>query len=206
MYAYVGIVTYDQTNPPSEEAGRQFAALITAAPGYRGRLGIDLGAGRRLHVYTFDSEEALRQGLGNDAMHHLTEEQIRPHYAAPSERVGRGPILVSDLPPLAGAVEVTAQIAALPFAAERRPDATLQNVYAALLRQQPAYRGLQLIDAGAEWLIVRLIATNLRGAPTEDTAATREFLLAEVGPLLAAPPRLVGEGPVFVDDRAQFAR
>lgn len=96
MYAIISAVTYQSDNPPSEASAEGFAALIGAAPGYRGRLGLAVEGGERVHVYVFDSVEAARSGLGGEPMHSFIEEQIRPHYAGPSERIGAGTVRSLD--------------------------------------------------------------------------------------------------------------
>lgn len=90
MYAIVSTVAYQLDNAPSEAAARGFADLIVRQPGYRGRFGLDAGGGERVHIYVFDSVEDARAALGGPAMHDYVEEHIRPHYAGPSERIGRG--------------------------------------------------------------------------------------------------------------------
>ncbi|MFN8515878.1 MAG: hypothetical protein U0841_25500 [Chloroflexia bacterium] len=97
MYALINTVTYQTDNPPAEASSEQFAALIVRAPGYRGRFGLDAGHGLRLHIYLFDTVDALRSGLGTGPLHHLIEEHIRPHYADPSERIAAGTARYVDL-------------------------------------------------------------------------------------------------------------
>jgi hypothetical protein len=97
MYALINTVTYQPDNPPSETASEQFAALIVRQPGYRGRFGLDAGGGERVHIYLFDTVDALRSGLGTGALHDLIEAQIRPHYAGPSDRIAAGTARFADL-------------------------------------------------------------------------------------------------------------
>ena len=96
MYAIVSTVAYQLDNAPSEATARGFADLIVRQPGYRGRFGLDAGGGERVHIYVFDSVEDARAGLGGPAMHDYVEEYIRPHYAGPSARIGRGNVRHAD--------------------------------------------------------------------------------------------------------------
>jgi hypothetical protein len=97
MYALINTVTYQTDNPPSEASSEQFAALIVQQPGYRGRFGLDASGGVRIHIYLFDTVDTLRSGLGTGRLHDLIEEHIRPHYAAPSERIAAGTTRFLDL-------------------------------------------------------------------------------------------------------------
>jgi hypothetical protein len=97
MYALINTVTYQTDNPPSEASSEQFASLIVQQPGYRGRFGLDAGNGVRVHIYLFDTVDALRTGLGTGALHDLIEAHIRPHYAGPSERIAAGTTRFADL-------------------------------------------------------------------------------------------------------------
>ena len=117
MYAIISAVTYQIDNPPSEASAERFAALIAVASGYRGRLGLAVEGGERVHVYVFDSVDEARSGLGGEPMHSFVEEHIRPHYAGPSERIGRGPVRSLDF--ARAFTGMHARLSLLPAARER---------------------------------------------------------------------------------------
>ena len=159
MYAIISAVTYQIDNPPSEASAEGFAALIAVAPGYRGRLGLAVEGGERVHVYVFDSVDEARSGLGGEPMHGFVEEHIRPHYAGPSERIGRGPVRSLDFARVLTGMH--AWLSLLPAARERD------------LAAETGYLGHAAIetDDGA-----MLVALHDAAVAPDDPDATRTWL------------------------------
>ena len=160
MYAIVSTVTYEIDNPPGEAAAQGFADLIVRQPGYRGRFGLDAGGGERVHIYVFDSVDAARAGLGGPAMHDYVEEYIRPHYAGPSARIGRGTVRHVDFARALTGLYVRLAI----VSPDREPD----------LAQDPGYLGHVALtsDDGHPLLAAIFDATE----ETTDPTATRTWL------------------------------
>ena len=64
-------------------------------PGYTGSLTVDLGAGRRLVVNLWEIYQDATAGL--NALRPEVERVLEPLMAAPSQLVGVGPVVGTDL-------------------------------------------------------------------------------------------------------------
>ena len=96
MYAIVRDTTYDPTRlaQGSEELA-EFQALHARQPGYQGSMMVDAGNGRWLTVNLWESEEhatAARSALVPEV-----RRLLEPVMAAPSQVIGVGPVVASDL-------------------------------------------------------------------------------------------------------------
>jgi len=96
MYAIVRESTY---HPNALERGRdrldEFQALHAAQPGYAGTVVVELSAGRWLTVNVWESEEDARTAL--PAMAPAVERLLEPMMARPSEMIGAGRVVLTDL-------------------------------------------------------------------------------------------------------------
>ncbi len=96
MHAIVRINTFDESRLRDAAAEvRAFNGLHAAQPGYTGTITADLGSGRRLLVNLWDSETHAMAGLRTLApeVHRVLE----PLMAAPSQLIGTGPVVDTDL-------------------------------------------------------------------------------------------------------------
>lgn len=96
MYAIVRESTY---HPNELERGRarldEFQSLHAAQPGYAGTVVVELSAGRWLTVNVWESEEDARTAL--PAMAPAVERLLEPMMARPSEMIGAGRVVLTDL-------------------------------------------------------------------------------------------------------------
>jgi hypothetical protein len=96
MFATVREGTYDPERLRQGQAQlEEFAALRAQQPGYAGSLTVDAGGGRTLTLALWESEaqaEAARAVLEPEA-----QRLMGPLWAAPTQVIGRGPVLRTDL-------------------------------------------------------------------------------------------------------------
>ena len=96
MYAIVRENTYD---PAKLEQGQdrlaEFQALHVRQPGYRGTLVVDAGAGRWLTVNLWETQEHATAAL--PALVPVVQRLLEPMMAGPSQLVGTGPVVLTDL-------------------------------------------------------------------------------------------------------------
>jgi hypothetical protein len=96
MYAIVRESTYDAN---ALERGKdrldEFQALHAAQPGYAGTVVVELSAGRWLTVNLWNREEDARAAL--PAMVPAVERLLEPMMTGPSEVIGAGPVVLTDL-------------------------------------------------------------------------------------------------------------
>lgn len=99
LHAIVRETRYD---PAAVEAGRaaldEFQEIHEGQPGYRGTLVVDTGDGRWLTVNLWESAEQARAALPE--MSPVVEELLEPMMTEPSELLGQGPVVLTDLPDL----------------------------------------------------------------------------------------------------------
>lgn len=96
MYAIVRANTYD---PARLAQGRdqlaEFQELHARQPGYRGTLVVDAGDGRWLAVNLWETQEDANAAL--PALIPVVQRLLEPMMAAPSELIGTGPVVLTDL-------------------------------------------------------------------------------------------------------------
>jgi hypothetical protein len=96
MYAIVRINTFDESK--SREATtdlNRFQQRHAAQSGYAGSLTVDLGGGRRLVVNLWETEHDATAGLS--ALRPEVERVLQPLMAAPSQLIGVGAVVATDL-------------------------------------------------------------------------------------------------------------
>ncbi len=96
MYAIARINSFDESRlAAAAPRVRSFEKLHAAQPGYRGSLVIDLNDGRRLLVNLWESEQhafAALSVVGDDV-----EQVLMPLMSSPSQLLGAGPVVSTDL-------------------------------------------------------------------------------------------------------------
>jgi hypothetical protein len=96
MYAIVRESTYD---PDALKRGKdrfdEFQALHATQAGYAGTMVVELSAGRWLTVNLWNKEEDARAAL--PVMVPVVERLLEPMMTAPSEMIGAGPVVLTDL-------------------------------------------------------------------------------------------------------------
>jgi hypothetical protein len=101
MYAVLRLNSFDAAKlAVSTDRLNAFDKVHAAQPGFLGSVVVDLGAGRRFALNLWESEQhsvAARQVLA-PAVQHLLE----PLMSAPSQLIGSGTVLSSDLAPSTG--------------------------------------------------------------------------------------------------------
>ncbi len=102
MYAVVRLNSYDPNNNLADAADQleQFDKLHAAQPGYAGTVVVDVQTGRRLVLNLWESEEhsaAALSGLGPEV-----GWVLNPLMSNPSELVGVGTVIFTDLTPSTG--------------------------------------------------------------------------------------------------------
>jgi hypothetical protein len=96
MYAIVRESEYD-SNALEQGKDRldEFQALHAAQPGYAGTVVVELSAGRWLTVNLWNKQEDARTAL--PVMVPAVERLLEPMMTRPSELIGAGPVLLTDL-------------------------------------------------------------------------------------------------------------
>jgi hypothetical protein len=96
MYAVLRLNSFDPVKlGVSADGLKEFDKIHAAQPGYVGSVVVDLGAGRRFALNLWETEQRSAS-----AMQILSPEVGRllgPLMAAPSQLIGSGPVLSSDL-------------------------------------------------------------------------------------------------------------
>ena len=96
MFAIVRANTYD---PAKLARGREhldeFQDRHARQPGYRGTLVVDAGNGRWLTVNLWETEEHANTAL--PALVPEVQRLLEPMMAAPSQLIGTGPVVMTDL-------------------------------------------------------------------------------------------------------------
>lgn len=96
MYAVLRLNSFDPAKlVVSADRLEEFDTIHAAQPGFMGSVVVDLGAGRRLALNLWETEQhgaAALQVLGPEV-----GRLLGPLMAAPSELIGAGPVLSSDL-------------------------------------------------------------------------------------------------------------
>jgi hypothetical protein len=102
MYAVLRINSFDPGKlASSSEALDAFDKVHSAQPGYLGSTVVNLGHGRRFALNLWQSQEhslAALSVLGNEV-----ERLLGPLMSGPSEFIGAGTVISSDLEPSTGA-------------------------------------------------------------------------------------------------------
>jgi heme-degrading monooxygenase HmoA len=97
MYAIVRQVEYDEEMlRPAESELKAFDVVHAAQPGYIGSVVIDVGAGQRLVLNLWDSEQAA--AAARRALEAEVGQLLGPLMTGPSQLIGVGDVLSSDLP------------------------------------------------------------------------------------------------------------
>jgi hypothetical protein len=95
MYAVLRLNSFDPAKLVVSTDMPEFDKIHAAQPGYVGSVVVDLGAGRRFALNLWESEQhsaAALQVLGPEV-----GRLLGPLMAAPSQLIGAGPVLSSDL-------------------------------------------------------------------------------------------------------------
>ena len=96
MYAIVRIATYD---PAAVEKGQkqldEFQEVHASQPGYAGTVVVDVGDGRWVTVNVWDSQESATAALPR--MIPVVQRQVEPLLVTPSEMIGAGRVVFTDL-------------------------------------------------------------------------------------------------------------
>jgi hypothetical protein len=96
MYAIVRLNSFDAAKlAAGDDRLQQFDKLHTAQPGYVGSIVIDLQAGRRLTVNLWESEEHSAAALS--ILGSKVGPLLSPLMSSPSELIGAGTVIASDL-------------------------------------------------------------------------------------------------------------
>jgi hypothetical protein len=102
MYAVLRLNSFDPDQlVVSADRLEEFDTIHAAQPGFIGSVVVDLGAGRRFALNLWETEQhsaAALQILGPEV-----GRLLGPLMAAPSQLIGAGPVLSSDLVRAAGA-------------------------------------------------------------------------------------------------------
>ena len=96
MYAVVRDTTYDLDKlAQGRERLEEFQAMHARQPGYRGAIVVDAGNGRWLTVNLWETQEHSSVAL--PALVPEVQRLLEPMMAGPSQLIGSGPVLLSDL-------------------------------------------------------------------------------------------------------------
>lgn len=99
MQAVLRINSYDSSKLADHtEDLAEFDRIHAAQPGYLGSVAVDLGDGRRFVLNLWESDEHRQAGLA--ALGPAVERLINPLLSAPSELIGVGEVLATDLVPV----------------------------------------------------------------------------------------------------------
>jgi hypothetical protein len=98
LYAIVRDTTYDPAKL-REGSGQlaEFQEIHARQPGYRGTLVVDVGNGRWISINLWESEQHAQAAL--PIMVPVVQRLVEPLLARPSELVGTGPVVLTDLTP-----------------------------------------------------------------------------------------------------------
>ncbi|WP_422935196.1 hypothetical protein [Sinomonas sp. P47F7] len=98
MHAVLRINSFDPAKlAGAGEALREFDALHAAQPGFLGTVTVDLGDGRHFVMNLWRSAEDAQAGLS--VLGPAVGRLIAPLLASPSELIGTGTVIRSDLAP-----------------------------------------------------------------------------------------------------------
>lgn len=99
LHAIVREAVYDPAQlAAGQDALDEFQEAHEGQPGYHGTLVVDAGDGRWLTVNLWESAEQARAALPE--MGPVVERLLEPMMAEPSELLGQGPVVLTDLPDL----------------------------------------------------------------------------------------------------------
>ena len=98
MYAIVRATTYDRQKLRNGRAQLdEFQAIHAQQPGYRGTVVVDVGDGRWISVNLWEREQDAQAALPK--MVPMVQRLIEPLTAGPSQLVGAGLVVLTDLSP-----------------------------------------------------------------------------------------------------------
>lgn len=98
MYAVLRMNSFDPNQlAASSESLERFDKIHTAQPGYAGSVVVDLGEGRRFVLNLWDSEESSTSALS--VLEPEIGRLVSPLLVSPSELIGVGTVISSDLAP-----------------------------------------------------------------------------------------------------------
>jgi hypothetical protein len=95
MYARIAAPHYPPTDLPDED---RWGAILRAYPGYCGRLTVNADFGRLLTLTAYNTACAYAAARDSAAGQHFIATELAPRWTAPTQCVGAGTILVTDLP------------------------------------------------------------------------------------------------------------
>jgi hypothetical protein len=96
VYAIVRDTTYDATKrAQGRDSLAEFQALHARQPGYQGTITVDTGNGRWLTINLWETEEHAATAL--PAMVPEVRRLLEPMIAGPSQLIGAGPVVLTDL-------------------------------------------------------------------------------------------------------------
>jgi chromate reductase, NAD(P)H dehydrogenase (quinone) len=102
MYAVLRLNSFDPaTLAVSADRLKEFDRIHAAQPGYLGSVVVDLGAGRRFALNLWESEQ--HSAAAFEVLAPEVTRLLGPLMAGPSQLIGAGPVISSDLVPSAGA-------------------------------------------------------------------------------------------------------
>lgn len=98
MHAVLRINTYDPKKL-AEHADQlaEFDRIHAAQPGYLGTVTVDLGQGRRFLINLWETDDHRQAALA--ALGPAVESLVNPLFGAPSELIGVGEVISTDLYP-----------------------------------------------------------------------------------------------------------
>ena len=98
MQAVLRINTYDPAKLAEQsDQLAEFDRIHAAQPGYLGTVTVDLGQGRRFLLNLWDTDEHRQDALA--ALGPAVEELVNPLFNSPSELIGVGEVISTDLHP-----------------------------------------------------------------------------------------------------------
>jgi hypothetical protein len=97
MFAIVRLNSFDQVKLAASPALEEFDQIHRTQPGYVGSIVVDLQAGRRLVLNLWESEEYSAAALS--AIGPEVGRLLEPLMSHPSEHVGAGTVISTDLVP-----------------------------------------------------------------------------------------------------------
>lgn len=96
MFAILRLNTFDPADDGAvDQAFEEFDRVHSAQPGYAGSIVADLGEGRRFSVNLWADREASQRALA--VLVPEVDRLLAPLMAAPSEFVGAGAVITSDV-------------------------------------------------------------------------------------------------------------
>lgn len=100
MYAVLRLNSFDQAKlAASRDELEEFDRVHAAQPGYVGSVVVDLGQGRRFALNLWDSEQHSAAALS--VLGPEVRRLLGPLLSSPSELIGAGTVISSDLAPSA---------------------------------------------------------------------------------------------------------